>query len=156
MGVVAEQAKHLAEKQQKKVVHKAHKRCKKAFKSALETCGHDSEDETDDELDDANINDKGSCISKARVVSDECHQKVEQMMASHIKPVEQTMVTQKPSKPSLQLTPAPQQSETMYRHKIITSPGDHCLEVVIPGGEDSPFWKALSWKYGPPDKPEWV
>merc|ERR1712195_65541 len=44
---------------------------------------------------------------------------------------------------------------TTYVHQIVTSPGDHCLEITIPGGAGSPFWKANSWKYSAPDRPEW-
>merc|ERR1711934_152737 len=42
-----------------------------------------------------------------------------------------------------------------YVHQIITTPGDHCLEIVFPGGKSSPFWKSDGWKYGPPVRPEW-
>merc|ERR1712086_379037 len=44
---------------------------------------------------------------------------------------------------------------SMFVHQIVTSPGDHCLEITIPGGAGSPFWKANSWKYSAPDRPEW-
>merc|ERR1711998_338836 len=49
-----------------------------------------------------------------------------------------------------------QAANITYRHQIVTSPGDHCLEITIPGGSDSPFWKAEGWKYSAPDRPEWV
>jgi len=42
-----------------------------------------------------------------------------------------------------------------FVHAIVTSPGDHCLEVTIPGGNDSPFWKSEGWKYSAPVRPEW-
>jgi hypothetical protein len=58
--------------------------------------------------------------------------------------------------------PTPSQTELMvssasssYVHQIVTSPGDHCLEVMIPGGDQSPFWKSEGWKYSAPDRPEW-
>merc|ERR1712028_36526 len=44
---------------------------------------------------------------------------------------------------------------TTFVHQIVTSPGDHCLEITIPGGDISPFWKANAWKYSAPDRPEW-
>merc|ERR1712028_313266 len=44
---------------------------------------------------------------------------------------------------------------SMFVHQIVTSPGDHCLEITIPGGDVSPFWKANAWKYSAPDRPEW-
>jgi len=42
-----------------------------------------------------------------------------------------------------------------YVHQIVTSPGDHCLEVTIPGGDASPFWLAEGWKYSAPVRSEW-
>ena len=30
---------------------------------------------------------------------------------------------------------------TTYVHQSVTSPGDHCLEITIPGGAVSPFWQ---------------
>merc|ERR1711865_172738 len=44
---------------------------------------------------------------------------------------------------------------TTFVHQIVTSPGDHCLEITIPGGNIPPFWKANAWKYSAPDRPEW-
>merc|ERR1711977_178725 len=44
---------------------------------------------------------------------------------------------------------------TFWVSQIEHSPGDHCLEVTVPGGADSPFWKTDGYKYGPPDRPEW-
>jgi len=44
---------------------------------------------------------------------------------------------------------------TTFVHQIVTSPGDHCLEITIPGGAVSPFWQAEGWKYSAPDRPEW-
>lgn len=35
-------------------------------------------------------------------------------------------------------------------HYIQTSPGDHCVEVAIPGGMNSAFWKDQGWKYSAP------
>merc|ERR1711907_59944 len=49
-----------------------------------------------------------------------------------------------------------QAANITYRHQIVTSPGDHCLEITVPGGDDSPFWKAEGWKYSAPVRPEWV
>jgi hypothetical protein len=42
-----------------------------------------------------------------------------------------------------------------YVHQEITSPGDHCLEIMFPGAKGSPFWKSDGWKYGAPVRPEW-
>merc|ERR1719163_487142 len=42
-----------------------------------------------------------------------------------------------------------------YVHQIVTSPGDHCMEIVFPGGKSSAFWKSDGWKYGPPVRAEW-
>lgn len=28
--------------------------------------------------------------------------------------------------------------------------GPHCLEIDVPGGQDSDFWKADGWRYTPP------
>jgi len=143
--VAAEQAKHLAERAQRKALRKAHKACKKTFKAAAKRCGLDSEDESDDETDKQQAS---SCISTARATKNQCHRDAEKMMASHIKPVVAISTdTDTDTEPSATVT---------YRHQIVTSPGDHCLEITIPGGDDSPFWKAEGWKYSAPDRPEWV
>lgn len=46
-------------------------------------------------------------------------------------------------------------ADVKYVHKLVDSPGDHCLEVMIPGGTQSPFWTDEGWKYSAPVRPEW-
>jgi len=144
--VSAEQAKHLAERAQRKALRKAHKACKKAFKSAAKKCGSDSEDESDDEGTTPN-NTHGTCLSQARATKNACHRDADKMMSSHIKQIKEVAEPVAKGEASATVT---------YRHQIVTSPGDHCLEITIPGGSDSPFWKAEGWKYSAPDRPEWV
>jgi hypothetical protein len=79
------------------------------------------------------------CIAKAKAAKRACHHQAN---------------TQPPTpKQQQELTTS---GATTYRHQIVTSPGNHCLEITIPGGNDSPFWKDEGWKYSAPDRPEWV
>jgi hypothetical protein len=108
-----------------KLQKKAHKRLKKAHKACARAFKKAAGACDEDEL---------SCIANARVEERDCHHRA----------------TTAEAHPVVLAT-----DPVTYRHQIVTSPGDPCLEITIAGGNDSPFWKAEGWKYSAPVRPEW-
>merc|ERR1712070_286330 len=67
-----------------------------------------------------------------------------------------------PPATALQNTQTPEAAEpekpaatAFYVSSILHQPGDHCLEIEVAGGKDSPFWKSDGWKYSAPVRPQW-
>merc|ERR1712166_233058 len=110
-----------------KAQKKAHKRLKKAHKACKKTFHHAASDCGSDNLE---------CVTLAKAAKRSCHRGVASQNPVHAVLTAPRTVT--------------------YRHQVITSPGDHCLEITISGGNNSPFWKSEGWKYSAPDRPEWI
>jgi len=139
--VTQEFASMKAQKKAHMQLKKAHKACKKNFERTARDCGSDNHigstiaqeyTHHNKHLADGYL----ACVSVAKAAKRSCHRNVASGNPLHA------------------VFTAP--STVTYRHQVISSPGDHCLEVYIPGGNDSPFWKSEGWKYSAPDRPEWI
>merc|ERR1712178_583497 len=152
-----------AEKAQHKQLKHAHKQCKEAFKHAKKYCHKQfSEDDDDEEV----VFEE--CVEKAKQERSRCHQAADGRLSGQLMqpPAEEDdssdeEMTEKKQldaqAAAAQTSPEPAvKGTTSFVHFIVSSPGDHCLEVKVPGGVESPFWKDEGWKYDGSTRPGWV